>query len=97
MGSRSYTCPRCGKSVKSTSALTKHVNACKITVTLPRCQPSTPTPILQYNRTNHLDLLSDYFKDDISSGASSNNKEEIRPVDTMGNDDENSRLADIDE
>ncbi len=96
MESRLYTCPRCGKGVQSTSGLTRHVNACKIPVTLPSCQLSTPASILEYNTTNHLDLLSDYFEEDISPGALNNNKEEIRSVDTTSNDDENSRPADID-
>ncbi len=97
MESRLYVCPRCGKGVKSTSGLTRHVNTCKIPVTLPSCQPSTPAPILQYNTNNHPDLPCDYFKEDISPGASNNDKEEIRPVDTTGNDNENSIPAGIDE
>ncbi len=96
MESRLYTCPRFGKDVKSTSGLTRHVNACKIPITLPSCQSSTPTLILEYNMTNHPDLPSDYFKKDISPEESNNNKEVIRPADTTGNDDENSRPADID-
>ncbi len=96
MESRLYTCPRCGKSVKSTSGLTRHVNTCKILVTLPSCQPSTPAPILEYNTINHPDLPSDYFEEDISPRASNNDEEEIRLADTMGNNDENSRPADID-
>ncbi len=97
MESRLYACPRYGKGVKSTSGLTRHVNACKIPVTLPSCQPSTPAPILDYNTTNHPDLPSDYFEEDISPGASNNDEEEIRPADITGNDDENSRPADIDQ
>ncbi len=46
--------------------------------------------------TNHLDLPSDYFEEDISSGVSNNDKEEIRLADTMGNDDKNIRPVDID-
>ncbi len=97
MDSGSYAYPRFRKGVKSTSSLTKHVKACKIPVTLPSCQPSTPAPILDYNTTNHPDLPSDYFEEDISPGASNNDKKEIRLPDTMGNDDENSRPADIDQ
>ncbi len=89
--------PRCEKGVKSTSHLTRYVNACKIPVTLPNCQPSTPAPILEHNTTNHPDLPSDYFEEDISPETSNNDEEEIRLADTMGNDDENSRPADIDE
>ncbi len=77
--------------------MTRYVNACKIPVTLPICQPSTPAPILEHNTTNHPDLLSDYFEEDISPGASNNDKKEIRPADITDNDDGNSRPADIDE
>ncbi len=97
MESRLYVCPRCGKGVKSTSGLTRHVNSCKIPVTLPSCQPFTPVPILEHNTTNHLGLPSDYFEEDISPGVSNNDEEEIKPADTIDNDDENSRPADIDE
>ncbi len=96
MESRLYAYPRCGKGVKSTSGLTRHVNACKIPVNLPSCQPSTPAPILEHNTTNHPDLPSDYFKEDISPRALNNNEEKIRPVDTLGNDNENSKPANID-
>ncbi len=96
MESRLYSCPRYGKSVKFTSGLIRYVNACKIPVTLPSCQHYTPALILEYNTTNHLDLPSDYFAEDISPGASNNNKEEIRPADITDNDDENSRPANID-
>ncbi len=96
MESRLYACPRCGKGVKSTSGLTRHVNACKIPVTLPSCQPSTPAPILEHNTTNHPDLPSDYFEEDISPGASNNDDEKIRPADTTGNDNKNSRPVNID-
>ncbi len=97
MESRLYACPKCEKGVKSTSSLTKHINACKIPVILPYCQPSTLAPILEYNTINHPDLPSDYFKEDISLGISNNDEEEIRPADTTGHDDENSRPANIDE
>ncbi len=85
MESRLYACLRCGKGVKSTSGLARHVNAYKIPVTLPSCQPSTPAPILEHNTTNHPDLPSDYFEEDISSGASNNDEEEIRPVNMLRN------------
>ncbi len=97
MESRLYICPRYGKSVKSTNGLIRHVNACKILVTLPNCLPSTPVLILEYNTTNHSDLLSGYFKEDISSGTSNNDKEEIRFADTIGNDYENGKSADRDD
>ncbi len=76
--------------------MTRHINAYKIPVTLPSCQPSTPAPILEYNTINHPDLPRDYFEEDISPGASNNDKEKIRPANTTGNDDENSRPTDID-
>ncbi len=63
---------------------------------MPSCQPFTPAPILEYNTTNHPALPSDYFEEDISLKASNNDEEEIRPADTTDNDDENSKLADID-
>ncbi len=47
--------------------------------------------------TNHPDLLSDYIKEDINLRASNNDEEIIRPADTLGNDYEKSRPADIDE
>ncbi len=96
MESRLYACPRCGKSVKSINGLTKHVNACKILVTLPSCQTFILAPILKYKMTNHPDLLSDYFEEDISPEASNNHEEEIRLADIIGNDDKNSRPMDID-
>ncbi len=46
--------------------------------------------------TNHPDLLSDYFKDDVSPRVPNNNKEEIKLADTTSNDHENSRLMGID-
>ena len=95
MESRSYACPRCGKGVKSTSGLTRHVNACKIPITLPSCQPSTLAPILEYNTTNHPDLPSDNFEEDISPGASNNGEERIRSAD-IDNDKEDIRQANLD-
>lgn len=46
--------------------------------------------------TNYPDSPSEYFEKDICLGVSNNNKEEIRPADTIGNDNNNSKLADID-
>lgn len=89
-------CLRYRKVVKSTSGLTRHVNACKIPITLSSCQPFKPTSILKYNTINYPDLSSDNFKEDISLGASNNDKEKIRLANTTGNDNENSRLANID-
>lgn len=45
--------------------------------------------------TNHLDLPQDSFEKDISLGASNNGKKKIRLVDTIGNNNENSRLIDV--
>lgn len=92
---KSYMYPRCGKIVKSISGLTRHVNAYKIPITLPSCLLSSPASILKYNTPNHLDLSSDKFEEDISLGASNNDKEKMRPVDTNSNNDENSRPVDI--
>ena len=89
-------CSRYRKVVKSTSGLTRHVNACKIPITLPSCQSFKPASILKYNTINHPDLLSDNFKENISLGVSNNDKEKIRLADTIGNDNENSRPVNID-
>ena len=85
MESKSYVCPRCGKGVKSTSSLTRHINSCKIPITLPSRQPSTLAPILKYNTTNHPDLPSDNFEEDISPRALNNGKKRIRPADIDNN------------
>ena len=74
-------CPRCGKDVKSTSGLIRHVNACKIPINLPSCQLSILAPILEYNIINHLDLPSDDFEEDIDPRALNKSKEKIRPAD----------------
>ena len=95
MESRLYICPRCGKGVKSTSGLTRHFNVSKIPITLSSCQRFTLAPILEYNTTNHPDLLSDNFEEDISLGASNNGKERIRPRD-INNDKEDIRPANLD-
>ncbi len=91
-----YACPRREKSVKSTSGLTKYVNACKIPIILPSCQLSTPAPILEYNTTNHSNLPLDNFEKNISLGAPNNKEEEIRPADIISNNNKNSRPTDID-
>lgn len=51
--------------------------------------------IFEYNTTNHPSLSSDNFEEDISLRASNNNKKEISLADIMGNDNESSKLADI--
>ena len=94
MESRLYMYPRCGKGVKSTSGLTRHVNACKIPISLPCCQSSNPDPVLDYNTINPLDLPSDNNKEGITPEVSnhgdlegtkpaniSSNEEDIRPAD----------------
>ena len=81
MKSRLYTCPRYKISVKSTSGLIKHVNVCKILITLPNCQPSNPKLVLNYNTTNSLDLPSNNNKKNISLEVLNNSKKRIRLVD----------------
>lgn len=93
---RLYACPKCEKVVKSTSGLTRYVNACKIPISLPYCQPSNPEPVLDYNMTNSLNLPSDNNEKNIRLVASDNDKERIRLAD-IDNDKENIRPADIDE
>ena len=94
MESRLYVCLRCEKGVKSTSGLTRHVNICKIPISLSCCQLSNPDPILTYNITNPLNLPLDNNKKGIIPEVSnhgdlertrlvniSNGKESIRPAD----------------
>ena len=45
---------------------------------------------------NYPNLLSDNFEEDISPTELNNNEKEIKLVDITYNDDENSKLADID-
>lgn len=94
MESKLYICPRCEKSVKSTSGLTKYVNAYKIPITLPSCQPLEPTVILEDNMTNRPDLPSNNNEESISPEASNHTKEGTRLV---GNNNKDIRLADIDQ
>ena len=95
MESRLYTCLRCGKSVKSTSGWTRYVNACKIPLTLPSCQPLNPKPVLDDNTTNLLDLPSDNNEENISPRALNNGKKSIRLAD-MDNNKEDIKPANID-
>lgn len=70
--------------------LISYVNAYKITITLPSCQLSKPTAMLENNIINYLYLPSNNNKEDISLRAStygkkrmrlaSNNNEDIRPA-----------------
>ncbi len=94
MESKLYVCPRCGKGVKSTSGLTKHINACKIPITLPSRQPLEPTVILEDNTTNRPDLPSDNNEESISPGASNHAEKGTR---LAGNNNEDIKLADIDQ
>lgn len=84
MKSRSYTCTRCRKDIKSISGFTRHINASKIPITLSSCQPSKLAAIFEYNTTNPPNLLSDNNKEDICPGASKNGDKKIKlgPVDT---------------
>ncbi len=93
MKSRLYVCPRCGKGVKSTNSLTRHVNAYKIPFTLSSRQPFKSAAILENNTINHLNLPSDNNEEGISPRASNHGKEEIRPV---GNNDKDNKPANID-
>lgn len=74
--------------------MTRHVNTCKILIILPICQPSILIPILEYNTTTHLDLLTNNFEGDICLGASNNGKERIRPA-NIDNDKKDIKLVDI--
>ncbi len=80
MESRLYACRRREKSVKSTSGLTRHVNAYKILITLPNCQPSKPTAISEDNTTNCPDMPSDNNEESISLEISNRGKEGTRLV-----------------
>ena len=96
MESRLYVCPRCGKGIKSTSGLTKHINAYKIPISLPCRQLSNPDRILDYNMTNLLDLPSDNNKKGINPEVSNHGDlKGTRPA-NIGNDKEDIRRADID-
>lgn len=63
---------------------------------MPSYQIFTLASILKYNITNYLHLPSNNFEEDITLKVSNNGKEEIKPVDTMGNNNKNSKLVDID-
>lgn len=94
MESKLYVCLRCGKSVKSITGLIRHVNACTIPNSLPYCQSLNSKPMLNYNKTNPLDLPSKKHKQDISLKRSNNCNEKIRPA-NMDNNEENIRPLDI--
>ena len=96
MESRLYGCPTCGKSVKSTYGLTKHVNTYKIPIFLPYCQLSNPDPVLNYNTTNPLDLPSDNSKEDMTSKISNHGHSKVTRPANIGNNKEDIRLANLD-
>ena len=96
MESRLYVCQRCGKGVKFTSGLRRHVNACKIPISLLCRQLSNPDPVLDYNTINPLDLPLNNNKKGITPEVSNHGDlEGTRPA-NIGNDKEDIRLADID-
>ncbi len=92
MESGLYLYLRCWKYIKSTSSLTRYVNICKISITLPSYQLSKPTVILEDNTTNYPDLLSDNNKESISLGISNHGEKRIRLAD---NDEKDIRPANI--
>lgn len=63
---------------------------------MPSCQPSILVLILEYNTTNHSNFPSNNFEENINPRLLNNGKEEIRPANTTGNNNENIRLIDID-
>lgn len=66
MKSRLNICPRCRKTVKSISSLTKYVNACKILVILPSRLFLKLEQALKYNNTsNLLDVPSNNNKENL--------------------------------
>ncbi len=77
MKSRLYTCPRCRKDIKSTSDLTRYVNAWKIPIILPSCPISKSIAILKDNTINCLDLPLDNNEKSISLRISNYGKEKI--------------------
>ena len=62
---------------------------------MPNYQPSISVLILKYITTNHPDLPSNNFQENISPKISNNGKKKIKPADIMNNNNENSRLMDI--
>ena len=92
MESRLYANLRYRKDIKSTSGLTKHVNACIILITLPSYQPLKLTVILEDNTMNCLDLTLN--KESINLKVSNYGKKRIKPVDKNDN---NIKPANIDQ
>ncbi len=93
MESNLYAYLRCRKDVKFTSSLTRHVNTCKILITMPSHQLSKPIAILEDNTTNCLDLPSDNNKEGGGLGASNHSKKRIR---LANNNNEDIKPANID-
>lgn len=60
------------------SSLIKYVNACKIIIILPSCQPSKLLAILEYNIFNPLDLSSNNNKKDTNLRISNNGNNKIK-------------------
>lgn len=71
-------CPRCGKVIKSTSGLSRHLNFCKILITLPSYQSSKLAELLKYHITNPPNLPSDNNKEDINLKTFNNGNKKIR-------------------
>lgn len=67
-------CPKDEKCVRSTSSLTRHINACKNLITLLNCQLPNSTLILKYITTSHLNFLLDNSKENISLEVLNNSK-----------------------
>lgn len=82
------------KVVKSINNLIKCVNICKILISLLYYQLSNSKPVLNYNMTNSLNLLSDNNKKNIRSIISNNDKKKIRLA-NIDNNKEDIRLTNI--
>ena len=91
-----YMCLRYGKGVKSTSGLTRHINVCKIPISLPCCQLSNPDLVLDYNTTNPLDLPLDHNQKGITPEVSNHGDLEGIRLANIGNNKKDIRSADID-
>lgn len=63
---------------------------------MPSCQSSKPILILEYNMTYYSDLPSNNNEKSISLKILNNGKKGIWPTDTIGNDNEDIKQADID-
>lgn len=95
MESKSYTCLRYRKNIKSTSNLTRYINACKNAITLPNCQILNSTLVLKYNKTSHSNFLLNNNIKNISLEVSKNGKKKIRLA-NIDNNKKDIRPADID-